>query len=525
MTDNHAPADDLLQTTVTVSPAPGAPATHNETIGEVLTAVDRHIDAGNPSGAEHLLVQIHRIAPEAAPIALQLAELYCAHGQHRHALPLLDEILTTDPSHVPALICKARTLFHLNRVREAAPIAERVRHIEPDNADNLNNLGVYRMALGDFDAAGEAYAAAISQLPGYIPAYHNLLRLPGQTLDDRQQQQLERLSRDSRLQETDRALAMFCVSLRYRARSDFSGEFQWLDTAKSILAAHSPWDAHESARLVDEICALEHDAIERFTKARSTRTTPIFICSMPRAGSTLTEQLIATHPDIGSAGEAGLATLAAQAAAAEHELDDPHWWRWLERPQAGDLLATARLAFDRAVAGLVPATRLICDKSINNDIMLGFCLLAFPDAYAIHCRRDPLDICLSAYQTYLPQLGYTNRLTWLVERYRQHVRLMDHWRRLFPGRIIESDYETLVAGPEDEVERIIAAIGLELPEGGLRLDARNYDVRTASNWQVRQPIYQSSQHRWRRYREQLADILDLKDHAAHDGAAGPPPVV
>lgn len=523
MTNNRALADDLLHTTVTVSPAPGAPATRSETIGELLTAVDRHIDAGNPSGAEHLLVQIHRIAPGSAPITLRLAELYCAHDRHRHALPLLDEILATDPGHVPALICKARTLFHLNRVREAATIAEGVRRLEPDNADNLNNLGVYRMALGDFDAAGEAYSAAIARIPGFIPAYHNLLRLPGRALDDDQQQRLKRLSRDHRLQDTDRALAMFCASLRYRDRADFSGEFRWLDAAKSILAARSPWDADESARLVDEITALERDAIERCTNARSTRTTPIFICSMPRAGSTLTEQLIATHPDIGSAGEAGLATLAVRATAAEHGLDDPHWWRWLARPQAGDLLATARLAFDRAVAGLVPTTRLICDKSINNDIMLGLCLLAFPNARAIACRRDPLDICLSAYQTHLPQLDYTNRLTWLAERYRQHARLMDHWRRLFPGRIIDTDYEALVAAPEEEVARIITAIGLPLPEGGMHLDARNYGVRTASNWQVRQPIYGSSRHRWRRYREQLGEILDLQDHAARGGAAGSPP--
>jgi Flp pilus assembly protein TadD len=516
MSNDQTLTDELLNKTISFSPAPGMPAARTGTIGETLADVDRLIAVRDPAKAVHLLLQLNREAPASVHIKMLLARLYCEHGRHRQALPLLDEVLAVEAKHLPAFIAKGHALFHLNRARDAVAIAETVRTIEPADPDNLNSLGVYRMAVGDFDAASEAYSAAISLRPDFVAAYHNLLRLPDQTLDDQQRENLSRLSSDRNLPDRDRALAMLCISRHYRWQDDIRREFEYLNRAKSILARLSPWDATESAQLVREITALEPPMLEPFERSRRTRVTPIFISSMPRAGSTLIEQLIAAHPDVSSIGEAGLATLAARAALAEHGLEDLHWWRWLELPNATSLLATIRLAFDRAIAGFIPTTRFVCEKSINNDIMLGLCLLAFPEAFVIHCKRDPLDICLSAYQAYFPQLNYSNRLDWLADRYRQHVKLMEHWHGLFPGRIAEVRYEDLVSRPDEEVARILDAIGLERPVEGLRLDDRNYTVNNASNWQVRQPIYQTSQHRWRQYRQQLQEIMHLQEEQPYD---------
>ncbi|MCP4926003.1 MAG: hypothetical protein GY916_08670 [Gammaproteobacteria bacterium] len=512
MINDHALSDDLLNKVVSLSPDVGRPDDHITTIGTALTEAAQHIAAGDLPKGEHLLLQLHLAAPESVYIMMLIAGLYIECGLHRNALAQLDKVLAIDVLYSPALIRKAHVLHKLNRAREAVTIATTIKNIEADNPDNLNNLGVYLMAIGDFSAAAEAYSAAISLRPNFLAAYHNLTCIPQQTLDNFQLAHLERLSDDNRLQDNDRALALLCISEHHRSKTQRRREFQYLNRANFILSEQSPWDVTGFTQVVDGITALKPAMLESFRQPRQTSITPVFISSMPRAGSTLLEQLVATHPDITSIGEAGLATTAIKATAAEHQLLELPWWQWFEHPQATELSATVRLAFDRAIAGLAPTTGFICEKSINNDILLGLNLLAFPDSYVIHCRRDPLDICLSAYQTYLPQLDYTNNLQWLATRYRQHVQLMEHWHGLFPDRIVEVRYEDLVSRTDAEISRILNAIGLVQPPGGMNIDDRNYTVNSASNWQIRQPIYQSSRRRWRQYSEQLQEIMHLEDH-------------
>jgi hypothetical protein len=194
----------------------------------------------------------------------------------------------------------------------------------------------------------------------------------------------------------------------------------------------------------------------------------------------------------------------------------PHWWRWLSLENATAVFAGARLAFDRALAACAPATPFAAEKSINNDIMLGLCLLAYPNAFVVHCRRDPLDICLSAYQAYFSRgIDFNNKLDWLAVRYEQHAALMEHWKFLFPDRVVEIDYEDLVEKPGQQIAGLLGALDIAMPPGGLDLDARRYSVRSASNWQVRQPIYTSSRRRWQRYREQLAPVMRLRRESAN----------
>ncbi|MGI9344356.1 MAG: sulfotransferase [Gammaproteobacteria bacterium] len=477
----------------------------------------RHlVGTGDPTGAERLLLDLRERFQDSSRVAMLLAELYCEFHLPDAALPLLNQVLAGNANDAGALARKASALYQLNRAAEAAAIAQALSAADPRNPQHLNDLGVYRTAAGDFDAAARALNAAIELDADAVAAYHNLLEIPGQDIDERQRMRLEALCQSTALDPGAHALANFSLSRHYRRQGNVADEFKHLDAAKGILAELSPWDPAQFGRLVDEVLALTPAALDAARTSRSVVVTPVFVSSMPRAGSTLVEQLLATHPDVGSIGEAGLATRASQAVVAENRGVSPHWWHWLSLENAPDVFAAARLAFDRAIAGCAPATPFAAEKSINNDIMLGLCLLAYPDAFVVHCRRDPLDVCLSAYQAYLPGgIDYNNKLDWLAVRYEQHAALMAHWKSLFPERIVEIDYEDLVEKPERQIAALLGALGIAIPPGGLDLAARDYAVRSASNWQVRQPIYTSSRRRWRRYRQQLEPVMHLHREPAN----------
>jgi hypothetical protein len=169
-------------------------------------------------------------------------------------------------------------------------------------------------------------------------------------------------------------------------------------------------------------------------------------------------------------------------------------------------------AFAELLAAYAVSRARFCEKSVNNDVLLGLWLLAYPQARVVHLRRHPLDVCLSCYQSYFASgVAFSNRLEWVAARYRWHERLMSHWRQLFPAQVMTVAYEDLVRAPQAEVRRVLDFLGLPWDENCLAFHRSDAAVRTASNWQVRQPLYQDSVHRWQQYRVQLAPIMHLAD--------------
>jgi hypothetical protein len=252
-------------------------------------------------------------------------------------------------------------------------------------------------------------------------------------------------------------------------------------------------------RLVDRIVA-------RFTRAsfadrsaiRHDDSAPIFILGMPRSGTTLLEQIVSSHPQVRGRGE----------------LD---FWneRGLEWTSAEpDLLASAadQLRSDYQAVLRAPPPLRATDKMPFNFFWIGLVHLLFPNARFVHSRRDPIDTCLSIYKTPLRATwGFASALDDLVWYYRLYVRLMDHWRAVIPAdRLLDIDYEDVVAKPEESSRRLVAFCGLEWDPACLRPEEHLGAVKTASNWQVRQPIYRSSVERWRRYEPWIGELLELR---------------
>ncbi|MGA7196339.1 sulfotransferase family protein, partial [Roseiarcus sp.] len=228
--------------------------------------------------------------------------------------------------------------------------------------------------------------------------------------------------------------------------------------------------------------------------------TPVLIVGLPRSGTTLTEQILSSHPEIAAGGER-----------------EPWGARFAAR---GDIWgptstpeATRRLADDylAALRRFGPDAKRVTDKTLGNFMLLGVIHRVFPEATLIHCRRHPIDTALSIFTTnFEMNYDFASDRSDLVFFTRQYQRLMAHWREVLPpDRFVEVEYEALVADLEPQARRLIAACGVEWNDASLEPHRNTREITTASIWQARQPIYRTSVERWRRYEPWLGELREL----------------
>jgi hypothetical protein len=240
------------------------------------------------------------------------------------------------------------------------------------------------------------------------------------------------------------------------------------------------------------------------------RNLPVLIVGMPRSGTTLTEQIISSHPEVLGAGEVNFWGSANKALPLRMQTNTPY-------PQCLNNLtiAHAHEAIEqyeitlRKTVGPDTRSRHITDKMPHNFLHLGLIGLLFPNVKIIHTKRDPIDTCLSIYfQHFNESHDYATDLTELVAHYKRYERLMAYWHRLMPGRILDIQYEDTIHDPEYWSRALISHIGLEWDDACLAPHKLERAVKTVSQWQVRQPIYKTSMQRWKNNEPFIAPLIE-----------------
>ena len=225
-------------------------------------------------------------------------------------------------------------------------------------------------------------------------------------------------------------------------------------------------------------------------------TLPVFVVGMPRSGTTLVEQILASHPDVFGAGELD--------ALGGFVPRFPEGVKELDAEAAADL---ARSHVERLSGLGGPALRVV-DKTPLNFLYLGLISLLFPAARIVHCRRDARDVCLSCFaQNFVAGHGWSTDLADLATYFRQYGRLMAHWHDVLPLPVLDVDYEAVVADPGAESRRLVDFLDLPWDDACLRFHEARHVVRSASNWQVRRPVHGGSVGRWRAYERWLGPLL------------------
>ncbi|MEP9386075.1 sulfotransferase [Mesorhizobium sp. KR9-304] len=235
---------------------------------------------------------------------------------------------------------------------------------------------------------------------------------------------------------------------------------------------------------------------------------PVFILGMPRSGTTLTEQICASHPSVHGAGEISkmwhLAMSIGLSRASVGAFGESVLAMGKDRSRA---LAADYLRFVRKSS---PGALRVTDKLTHNFELIGLIALILPNARIINCRRDPIDNCVSCFTTpdFNDKHGYNADLAKLGLYYREYDRLMRHWNAILPGRIHEVRYEAMIADPEVETRRLIDRLGLPWDDACLRFNESNRTVATPSRWQVRQPVYKTSVKRWKNYEHKIQPLIE-----------------
>lgn len=442
-----------------------------------------------------------------------LTSFLCDAGRVDEALAHIAHETGRHPSKLWPLSIKAGILSSARRAAEALDVHRLLVAMAPDVPLLWANFGGDLAAVGDVDEAAAAFRAAVERAPDYGTAWLGLANLPGAPLDDADLAAMEKgaaLSRDPYQQ----IQLLFALGRAYGARGAFDRSFAKFREANMLRETVLPYKPAELAALVDAHMMLPASFFAPAPHIAAPANGAIFIVGMPRSGSTLVEQILASHPEVEAMGELfALGEVAASIGAFDAPGAFAERLQRLTQAEADQLGARYLASVGRYRRTVRPH---FTDKMPANWRLIALIHRILPDAAIVDVRRDPLACCFSAYTTYFNRhTDFPNRLEDLGEYYRQYRRMMERVRALAPGRIYGLDHARLVADAEQEIRALLGFLRLPFASSCLRPEDNPRAVYTPSAQQVRRPIRRETDRSqaYSPWLEPLRAALDAGDPA------------
>jgi tetratricopeptide (TPR) repeat protein len=404
----------------------------------------------------------------------------------------------------------ARALVIEDRNQEAEQVLREMLVADPRNAMAYDLLGTVLSELGRFEEARACFERTVAIAPLLAGSYYDLVRCrPVTNADKGLLQAMQAALATPGLEAGQQQRLHLAIGKAAEDLGEYALAMQHFDAANSVRRGAASFDSAAFSIEIDRLIArCTPEFIARAPELGSSDATPVLIIGMPRSGTTLVEQIVSMHPEVGAGGEL---TFWNQRLAG-----------WLGSGANEDAFLTKAAAdYLGVLRAVAPTAARVTDKMPFNFLWAGLIHVAFPRATIIHCRRAAIDTALSIHQTHFhPTMPFPTGGAELVAYFRSYQRLVDHWRSVLPAdRFIEVDYEDLTRAPEPVIRRIIAACGLTWHDACLRPESNPRAVKTPSKWQTRQPIYRTSVERWRRYEPWLGPLRALADEESELDAA------
>jgi Flp pilus assembly protein TadD len=394
----------------------------------------------------------------------------------------------------------------------ARPIFQKLLKQEPGKASHHYHLGLIAEQVGDFSAARNAYRAALKTDADHASAMAGLFNIPGATAAVDVKAARQMLAK-TQLSAMDRVKLRHAIGRHYEEAGRYDRAFAW------HMAANEEQQKTLPAFNTEELSAAFATIMHTFTAENVSAWAvhgdpsdrPVFILGLPRSGTSLVEQIIASHHACEGAGE-----LQAMPNAIDHVMaDEPSQYDWtsLMRGDAAQqrIAAIARYYLDTTRKWNDDTSHHLTDKLPVNFLNIGVIAAALPNARIIHCSRDPRDVGISSlFHAFRLSYDYTLNEKDFVAYYRAYAMLMAHWRSILGPRIIDVDYEALVHAPEVQIRALLDSMGLPWDANCLNFYNNNRPVRTPSFWQVRQKINANSLGRWRHYADYMPELANLR---------------
>ncbi len=445
------------------------------------------------------------LEPNSIEFLRYLGEAASAYGLLDEVRRCCDRILTIDPNNAAAHNTLGSFAHREGRPDEARASYLRAVRLEPKLANAHYNLGILHEELGEKDEAEACFRVALRCDPAHAMALARIAALRRGALAEADLQAIYRLLEDSNLSPAHRLKLLFGLADVHDGLGEFSQAAAWLDRANALgryqlLLKGVPYNPDDHRRFIDSLIdAFTPALFERLAGAGLETRRPIFIVGMPRSGTTLIEQVLASHRDVYGAGEIDLVRESLDAI--------PELVGWTGAPvEAAERLRPSQVAelargHEERLRAIDGGRSLrIIDKRPENYFYLGLIALMYPRAVVIHCRRDPRDVALSCWAADFVEVRWAYQYDHIAARFAEYRRLMDYWRTALPCSfsVLDVDYEEMVDDLEGVSRRLVNALGLDWDPACLEFHKTRRHVQSASQYQVRQPIYRSSVGRWRR---------------------------
>ena len=454
-----------------------------------------------------------KMAPDLVEARCQLGTVHLQAGDPEGASRIFQQVLEKSPQSVEAHVGLARARLEQGDVEGAVASHHQAIHICPEWSVLHAALGQTLSSAGDLDGALSCNRQALALNPHCVPALSGLLTTLRGKATDGDMHASEHLLQASWMTDGRRAQLHFGLAQALDGRGDWGRAAEHMAAANVFQKKQNEKRGQAYApanhrRFIDLLIAsFTSDFFARTQGFGSDSERPVFIIGMPRSGTTLVEQVLASHPRVHGAGERRFAKLSFQLLPVllEEKKKPIECLAQLQRNHSQRLADWHLKQLHELDQGR--AAR-VTDKMPENYQLLGWIAMLFPRARFIHCLRDVRDVALSCWLTNFTQVLWANDLEHIADRINEYLRISDHWRRVLPVALLEVAYEQLVANPEETSRRLLDFAGLEWDPACLSFHKTERLVRTASVAQVRQPIYQSSVGRWKHYEAALRPLLE-----------------
>lgn len=430
---------------------------------------------------------------------LNLGGAFHEIGQLDYSVNSYKDAIAINPNYAEVFNDLGVVLQELGRVDSSVKNYERAINLKPDYFEAHNNLGIAFQELGQFDLAIGSYENSISSNPNYAEGYHNLSYLKKYTADDKQIIEMKSLLNRGNLNLSDQIHLCMALAKIYENLGDSIFFFEFLHKGNSLRKEELNYNFDKDKKLFSTVKRIFRSP--QLISSQPSDKRPIFIVGMPRSGTTLVEQILASHHQVYGAGELDTLDEIIATSLEEYQAKNDFFYE--------NFLLNSQKYID-FISSFKISEKVVTDKMPLNFRYIGFILSAFPEAKIIHLKRDARATCWSNYKCFFikKENGYSYNLEDLAKFYCLYHDLMVFWHEKFPNKIYDLCYEDLTTNQEEETRNLLNYCELGWDEACLNFHTNKREIKTASAVQVRQKMYQGSSDVWKKYKHNLSPLID-----------------
>ena len=430
-------------------------------------------------------------------------------GQHESAIKSYKKALQLNIDHKDDVHLNIALIYseYLNKVSEAEEQLKRALQINAKNLSAHYNLATLYEDCGDKKNTKKHFSKILEIQPGHPQALSRMAYI--ERITDKHDELIGQLiiqARSKQLAYSEKLNVLYALGKALDDCGQYEEAFKYYRFANELNRSSLPvYDKKAYEEYIQAVISQFSSICIKNSALTSTQDeVPVFICGMFRSGSTLTEQVLAAHPEVTAGGERDFFVKLTL-----NKLNPfPDSVSNINKTQLSDIASD----YLNEMKVLFPDAKVLTDKRPDNLLYIGLIKMLYPKAKIIHSLRNPLDNCLSVYFLRLGQgMPYSSDLENIAHYYQQQMKLMQHWKNLFPDSIYTQEYEKLIATPGESSEKLLKFIGLDMHPDCLDFHKLKNTVKTASVWQVRQPLYTSSSGRWHNYAA-LPEVINLVEY-------------